>query len=95
MDIILYRNGHYLLLEYDGNYWHRDRKDSDTEKSRALLSLGDNILHARIRENDLPDLGLVHDRFNQFRHDYHRSESDSIEATIKDIEHWFRERIGE
>ena len=94
VDIILYRNGHYLLLEYDGSYWHRDRVESDTEKSRLLLSLGGNILHARIRENDLPNLDLEHRLFAQFRHSYHGSESASIEATVKEIECWFMEKIG-
>ena len=95
VDIILCRNGHYLLLEYDGAYWHRGRTESDTEKSRLLLSLGGNILHARIRENDLPELDLAHDRFAQFQHDYHATESDSIERTVKEIERWFLEKIGE
>lgn len=95
VDILLYQRGHYLLVEYDGNYWHRDKTESDTEKSRLLLSLGDNILHVRIRENDLPELDLVHDRFAQFRHSYHASESGSIERTVKNIEQWFLEKIGE
>lgn len=95
VDIALYHNNHYLLLEYDGNYWHRGKTELDTEKSRLLLSLGDNILHARIRENDLPELDLAHDRFSQFRHDYHATESDSIERTVKEIERWFLEKIGE
>lgn len=95
VDIILYRNGYYLLVEYDGNYWHRAKAELDTEKSRALLSIGDNILHARIREDELPDLDLVHDRFNQFRHAYHASESSSIEGTVRKIESWFLEKIGE
>lgn len=94
VDIILYRNGHYLLLEYDGAYWHRDKTDLDVEKSQLLLSLGDNILHARIRENDLPNLDLAHDRFAQFQHDYHRSESGTIEGTVQEIETWFLEKIG-
>ena len=95
VDMIFYYNHHYLLVEYDGNYWHRDRADSDMEKSRLLLSLGDNILHARIREDNLPELDLAHDRFAQFRHDYHASESDSIEETVRKIESWFLEKIGE
>lgn len=95
VDIILYHNNHYLLVEYDGSYWHRAKSELDTEKSRLLLSLGDNILHARIRENELPELDLVHDRFAQFRHDYHATESDSIERTVKEIERWFMEKIGE
>ena len=95
VDMIFYYNHHYLLVEYDGSYWHREKTELDTEKSRALLSLGDNILHARIRENDLPELDLAHDRFSQFQHSYHATESDSIEHTVKEIERWFRERIGE
>lgn len=95
VDIILYSDSHYLLVEYDGNYWHRDKMEADTDKSRALLSLGGNILHARIRENDLPNLELAHGRFAQFRHSYHSTESDSIERTVKEIERWFLEKIGE
>lgn len=94
VDIILYRNGHYLLLEYDGAYWHRDRVESDTEKSRLLLSLGDNILHARIRENELPGLDLAHNRFAQFYHNYHAAESGTIDGTVQEIETWFLEKIG-
>ena len=95
VDMVFYYNHHYLLLEYDGSYWHQEREEQDTEKSRAFLSLGDNILHARIRENELPNLDLAHDRFAQFRHDYHATESDSIELTVKAIEKWFLEKIGE
>lgn len=94
VDMLFFFNHHYLLVEYDGSYWHREKTDLDTEKSRALLSLGDNILHARIRENDLPNLDLAHDRFNQFRHAYHATESDSIECTVKEIERWSLEKIG-
>lgn len=95
VDMIFYYNHHYLLLEYDGSYWHRGKVGLDTEKSRAILSLGDNILHARIRENDLPELDLAHDRFAQFRHDYHATESGRIEGTVQEIETWFLEKIGE
>ena len=95
VDMIFYYNHNYLLVEYDGSYWHREKTDMDTDKSRALLSLGENILHARIREGELPDLDLAHDRFAQFRHDYHRSEADSIERTVEEIARWLREKIGE
>lgn len=95
VDLVFYYNHHYLLIEYDGSYWHRDKAASDMEKSRLLLSLGDNILHVRIRENDLPNLDLDHDRFAQFQHDYHATEDDSIERTVKEIERWFLEKIGE
>lgn len=95
VDIILYQNNHYLLVEYDGSYWHREKTDMDTDKSRSFLSLGENILHVRIREDDLPELDLLHDRFAQFRHNYHGSESASIADTVRNIEKWFLEKIGE
>lgn len=94
VDLVFQYEGNYLLLEYDGNYWHKGRESYDNYKSQELLTLGDHVFHARIRENDLPYLDLVHDRFSQFRHDYHASESDSIERTVKEIERWFRDKIG-
>ncbi|ROR38145.1 hypothetical protein [Kitasatospora cineracea] len=46
--------GRTLAIEYDGSYWHTDKNDIDTEKSRDLLAAG--YLVVRLREHPLPAL---------------------------------------
>ena len=43
-----------LGIEYDGNFWHRDKKDSDLEKNRFLLSQDINVI--RVRQHPLKPL---------------------------------------
>lgn len=43
-----------------GSYWHRDKQEVDTRKTRALLDLGYRVV--RIRENELPHLDLADPR---------------------------------
>ena len=43
-----------LAIEYDGSYWHRDKKDSDLEKNKFLLSQDINLI--RVREHPLKSL---------------------------------------
>lgn len=52
-----------LVIEYDGEYWHRSKEDLDTRKTLALLDLGHLV--ARVRENDLPPLDLDSPRVRQ------------------------------
>jgi very-short-patch-repair endonuclease len=43
-----------LAIEYDGSYWHRDKKDIDLEKNKFLLSQDINLI--RVREHPLKSL---------------------------------------
>src|SRR5438128_929550 len=43
-----------LVVEYDGEYWHRDKTALDLAKTADLLASGHLV--ARVRENDLPNL---------------------------------------
>jgi hypothetical protein len=47
-----------LIIEYDGEYWHRGKQDTDARETRELMHSG--YLIARIRENDLPHLDMAH-----------------------------------
>jgi hypothetical protein len=52
-----------LVLEYDGEYWHRAKSDVDARKTRDLIAKGYRV--ARIRENDLPLLDLSTSQLRQ------------------------------
>lgn len=54
-------DGRELAIEYDGQYWHRDKADTDTRKSLDLLACG--YLVARLREYPLPPLAISHDSY--------------------------------
>ena len=45
-----------LVIEYDGSYWHRNKKDIDHAKSMDLLRDGHIVV--RIRESPLPSLEI-------------------------------------
>lgn len=45
-------DGTRLAIEYDGSYWHADKPDVDTKKSRDLLAAGWWVV--RLREHPLP-----------------------------------------
>jgi hypothetical protein len=55
-----------LAVEYDGEYWHRDKSALDVEKTIDLLASGHLVV--RVRENDLPDLPIDHPHLLQTRH---------------------------
>jgi hypothetical protein len=52
-----------LIVEYDGEYWHAGKHETDTRKTRELIALGYRV--AGIRENDLPHLQLETSRLRQ------------------------------
>ncbi|MGM7696804.1 DUF559 domain-containing protein [Microbacterium sp. A84] len=44
------------VVEYDGSYWHADKVELDTDKSRDLLAAGYRVI--RLREYPLPPLEI-------------------------------------
>ncbi|GAA1504046.1 hypothetical protein GCM10009740_39450 [Terrabacter terrae] len=74
-----------LIVEYDGEYWHRVKEEIDARKTEALVALGYKV--ARIRENDLPHLTLHGSRIRQisFRPGFGR-----VEETVQDLVGWAR-----
>lgn len=55
------------ILEYDGEYWHRNLLLKDTFKTNILLSQGYTVI--RIREHPLPLLDIQHENLIQLRAD--------------------------
>ncbi|ABH00632.1 conserved hypothetical protein (plasmid) [Rhodococcus jostii RHA1] len=66
-DISVSVNEHTLVIEYDGAYWHSAPAKVlvDERKSRDLLAAG--CLVVRLREDDLPTLGIDHPRYREVR----------------------------
>lgn len=56
VDITLETDQMRLAIEYDGSYWHRDKTDLDTRKSRDLLADGWSVV--RLREHPLAPLPI-------------------------------------
>ncbi|MFD3565773.1 DUF559 domain-containing protein [Streptomyces sp. NPDC058667] len=53
-----------LVIEYDGSYWHADKREVDVEKSRDLLAAG--YLVARLREHPLASLPINDPSYAEF-----------------------------
>lgn len=47
---------HKIDIEFDGEFWHKDRKDSDNKRDELLESNGWHVL----RYSKLPKLGVLH-----------------------------------
>ena len=56
-----------LVIEYDGSYWHSPvaKRLIDERKSRDLLAAGHLVV--RLREDDLPPLGIEDQRYREIR----------------------------
>lgn len=66
-DISVDIDGHLLVIEYDGAYWHAASAKVlvDERKSQDLLAAG--YLVVRLREDDLPSLGVADPRYLEIR----------------------------
>ena len=54
-----------VIIEYDGTFWHKDRKESDLLKTRALLLAGYRVI--RIRGRNLGNLDVIHNNLIQIK----------------------------
>lgn len=88
-------SGNQLLIEIDGERWHKDLGDMDAYKSELLSNLDDNTYHARVRLDNLPFLDFEHERFGQWRYFYDASDDSGIDEVVSDIVEWFNNEIGE
>lgn len=77
-----------LVVEYDGEYWHRKRARADLRKTKQLLKKGYSV--ARVREvngdNAMPFLDLEHGSFLQL---HFSPESESYSAIAEKIYEFF------
>ncbi|NYD36146.1 zinc-ribbon domain-containing protein [Actinomycetospora corticicola] len=53
--------GRSLVIEYDGAYWHGEKYEIDTAKTKDLLATG--ALVVRLREHPLPALAISSERY--------------------------------
>ncbi|WP_426303155.1 zinc-ribbon domain-containing protein [Arthrobacter sp. R-11] len=66
-DISFHISGQLLVIEYDGAYWHSDPAKilTDVRKTTDLLAAG--YLVARLREDNLPPLGIDDPGYHEVR----------------------------
>lgn len=84
-DILAAAGGTELVIEYDGEYWHKApaKVMVDERKSRDLLAAGYAVV--RLRENDLPALSVTDPRYCEIRV---YSTAPRPEAVMADISAW-------
>lgn len=76
-----------VVIEYDGNWWHKDSNKRDLEKTLDLLKEGIAVI--RIREKPLPFLELKHSNFAQFRFKYGKDiVSELVKTIIIKLNEW-------
>lgn len=59
-------SGLRVVIEYDGEWWHRDKQEVDRAKTEALLNAGYTVV--RVREYQLEHLTMAHPALYQFNH---------------------------
>ena len=86
-DINIDVDGHALVIEYDGAYWHASPEQMvvDERKTRDLLAAG--YVVARLREDDLPPLAIDHSRYRELRV---YSTAPRPRAVMEEIRDWVR-----
>lgn len=58
LDIVLYKDGVKIDIEYDGWYWHKNKQEKDKRRNYYLLNKGYKII--RVRSNyDLPTVEQI------------------------------------
>lgn len=83
-----------VVIEYDGEYYHasEERRLMDLDKSYALLRAGFKVV--RIREHELPLLGIVDDNFFEFNYHYASRQQmrlpENIETAVEKIKDWLQ-----
>ena len=85
VDVLTSVAGQPLVIEYDGEYWHRDKAALDLTKTTDLLASGHLV--ARVRENQLADLPIDHPRLLQIGHRPLLEMPEPLAITILDWAH--------
>lgn len=83
VDIAVETSGRTLVIEYDGAYWHSAPAKVliDERKSRDLLAAGYAVV--RLREDDLPELGIDHPLYREIRVLSHLPRPDAVMTTVR------------
>ena len=90
-EVDVYSAARQLVIEYDGDYWHRSKFDKDAAKTSALLAAGFRVV--RIRSDGLLHLDLSHPNLLQldYRHRDGRNDARvlaSLEPVMAEILDW-------
>ena len=76
-----------LAVEYDGNYWHRNKEQKDLEKNEFLSSLG--IILIRVRQSPLKPISENDIVFN----DSHSLRKKDVDAMFKKINSFVDKKV--
>ncbi|WEV47539.1 zinc-ribbon domain-containing protein [Bifidobacterium sp. ESL0690] len=86
-DIICRINDQNIAIEYDGDYWHRTKVDTDTRKTQDLLDAGWIVF--RLREHGLASLGNLGNKYKEItvykEHPEIRKNLELVEAFVDSI----------
>ena len=85
-EVDLYMPKRNLVVEYDGEHWHKNKTESDVEKSMHLLKGGFSVL--RLRESPLHMLGLSHPQFREYSFSWSRVQeevNESVDSALIDF----------
>ncbi|WP_225989509.1 zinc-ribbon domain-containing protein [Rhodococcus erythropolis] len=87
VDISVTVDGRSVVMEYDGAYWHEAPAKVlvDERKSLDLLLAGFVVI--RLREDDLPTLGIDHPRYREVRV---HSTAPRPRAVMDDVQAWLK-----
>ncbi|MCZ4563961.1 zinc-ribbon domain-containing protein [Rhodococcus sp. IEGM 1401] len=90
-DISVDVDGYTVVIEYDGAYWHRAPAKIlvDERKSRDLLAAGFWVV--RLREDDLPALGIDHPCYREIRV---YSAAARPRQVLSDVRQWMTDSVA-
>lgn len=66
-DISVEVKGHNVVIEYDGSYWHSPPPKQLIDERKTLDLLAAGYVVVRLRENDLPTLGIENPHYRELR----------------------------
>lgn len=79
-----------LIIEYDGEYFHKNRVQGDIEKTTKLLEKGFAV--CRIRENNLVHLDIIHDNLLQITSKYTKDLRNINQGLVDTVTSWAIQR---
>lgn len=75
--------GKQIVIEYDGEFWHRDRLENDLLKTMAMLSAG--YIVVRVRETPLPMLNIPDKNYYQIEHNWCKQGENNFSPVVSMI----------
>lgn len=85
VDILVEHQGAMVAVEYDGAYWHRPEAKMEVDRRKSLDLLGAGYRVVRLREDDLPSLGIDSPDYLELRV---HSTAPKPDETLSRIKEW-------